>query len=323
MGPHIVRKLNGLGHEVTVFHRGQTIGDLPDSVKHMFGNRNRLDDFTADFKMLKPDVVVDMMLLNRTQAEMLVDVFKGISRRLVVASSCDVYLQYDLLRGVEEREVANHKINENAPLRNKLYPYRTMVPDEKHQLYDYDKILIEQVVISHPDLPATVLRLPMVYGPNDYQHRFWSYIKRMLDNRPTIILDKKQADWRITRGFVENCAGAIITAALDKKAEYRIYNVGEPEALTEREWVRKIADIIGWKGDVVTFIKDKLPEHLKSDLNFEHHLNIDTGCIRGELRYEESVTIEDALNLTIEWEKANPPETFEDSFDYDAEDNVL
>ena len=221
MGPHIASKLNQLGHEVTVFHRGQTTGDLPDSVKHMFGNRNRLDDYTADFEKLQPDVVVDMMLLNQTQAEMLVDVFKGLSGRIVAASSCDVYLQYDLLRGVEEGEVTNDKTDEDAPLRKKLYPYRSMVPDETHQLYDYDKILVERVIMSQSDLPGTVLRLPMVYGPNDYQHRFWSYIKRMLDNRPAIILDKKQADWRITRGFAENCAGAIVAAVVNDKAQNR------------------------------------------------------------------------------------------------------
>jgi nucleoside-diphosphate-sugar epimerase len=37
-------------------------------------------------------------------------------------------------------------------------------------------------------LPGTVLRLPTVYGPGDYQHRLFEYLKRMDDGRPAILL---------------------------------------------------------------------------------------------------------------------------------------
>jgi nucleoside-diphosphate-sugar epimerase len=323
MGPHVAQQLTERGHKVTLFHRNVTTADLPGNTEHIYGDRNRLEDFKAEFKKIKPDIVIDMMLLNESQAKTLVEVFTGLAGCLIVAGSCDVYLQYDLLRGEEVGKVLNDRLTEEAPLRKKLYPYRAMVPDKNHQLYDYDKILVERAVMSHPELPATVLRLPMVYGPNDYQHRFWSYIKRMLDHRSAIILDKKQANWQITRGFAENCAGAIVAAALKEKARNRIYNVGEPEVRSEKEWVRKLAGIIGWNGNIVILDKENLPEHLQSDLYFEHHLNIDTGRIRKELGYVESVDIDEALARTIGWEKENPPQAFEDSFDYTSEDEIL
>jgi hypothetical protein len=50
--------------------------------------------------------------------------------------------------------------------------------------------------MSEPDLPATILRLPMGYGPGDYQHRLPSYLKRMDDKRPAIILPRSVAGWR-------------------------------------------------------------------------------------------------------------------------------
>ena len=43
---------------------------------------------------------------------------------------------------------------------------------------DYDKNLVELAVMNTPSLPGTILRLPAVYGPRDYQHRMFSFLKR-------------------------------------------------------------------------------------------------------------------------------------------------
>ncbi len=76
---------------------------------------------------------------------------------------------------------------EDAPLRDRRYPYRGEVPratdDPERWLDDYDKILVEQAVMGELSLPGTVLRLPMVYGPGDLQHRLFPYVKRMADRR--------------------------------------------------------------------------------------------------------------------------------------------
>ena len=34
-GPHVVRRLVEMGHEVTIFHRGQHEADLPPEVRHI------------------------------------------------------------------------------------------------------------------------------------------------------------------------------------------------------------------------------------------------------------------------------------------------
>jgi hypothetical protein len=112
------------------------------------------------------------------------------------------------LRGVEHAPPNDCRVDESSPLRRKLFPYRESVPGADHDLYDYDKILVEREVMSEPALPATALRLPMVYGPGDYQHRFYGWVRRMLDGRPAIIMERGQGEWRITRGYVENCAEA-------------------------------------------------------------------------------------------------------------------
>jgi nucleoside-diphosphate-sugar epimerase len=189
---------------------------------------------------------------------------------------------------------------------------------------DYDKILVERTVMGAPDLAGTVLRLPMVYGPRDGQHRLFEYLKRMDDGRPAILLEQGLARWRWTRGYVENVAAAIALAVADEQASGRIYNVGEVEALSTADWVRKIGAAAGWKGQVCVVAEERLPDRLRPGIHTEHHLVTDSTRIRKELGYAESVSQDEALRRTVAWQRAHPPEKIDPGqFDYATEDAVL
>jgi nucleoside-diphosphate-sugar epimerase len=246
---------------------------------------------------------------------------------VVVISSQDVYQAYGFLIGIETGPVDSKPLTEDAPLRQVLYPYRGETPreadDPRQYLDDYDKILVETTVLDDADLPGTVLRLPMVYGPGDYQHRLFPYLKRMDDGRPVILLDAGLAQWRWTRAYVDNVAAAIVKALTDEQADGQIYNVGEIEALPTVSWVQEIGKAAGWKGEVIQVPSDQLPDHLKPGMNTDHHLVTDSGRIRRELGYQEVLPLKDALERTVSWERQHPPENVDPSqFDYDAENAI-
>ena len=250
--------------------------------------------------------------------------FRGIAGRIVALSSQDVYRSYGVLWKKEETAPNTTPITEDAPLRTVLYPYRALASGEDDFKYTYDKIPVEQIVMSDADLPGSILRLPAVYGIGDKQHRFFEYIKRMDDKRPAILLKEELARWRWTRGYVENIADAIALATTDERARGRIYNLGEPHTLKESEWVRAVGQAAGWMGKVIIVPKDKLPEHLNTPFDYEHDLEIDTSRIRRELGYAERISREEALRQTVAWERANPPtEVDPKQLDYAAEDVVL
>src|SRR5205823_7436702 len=163
-----------------------------------------------------------------------------------VIISVDVYRAYERFRKADPGPPDPAPLTEGSPLRDKLYPYRSMAKSADEFMYHYDKILMEREVMSRPEaLPVTVLRLPMVYGPGDYQHRLFPYLKRMDDGRPAILLPEGWAQNRVSRGYVEGVAAAIVLAVLDDRATGRVYNVAEPEALSELEWVRRIGEAVG------------------------------------------------------------------------------
>jgi nucleoside-diphosphate-sugar epimerase len=228
------------------------------------------------------------------------------------------------LWGKEQHEPDPVPLDEDAPLRQKLYPYRGLetVPfDHKDK---YEKILVERSVLSQPELPGTILRLPSVYGPGVRYHRLWPYVKRMQDRRPAILLEEGQARWRWTRGYVENVAAALALALTDQRAQSRVYNVGEQDALTEAECVLALGEAAGWSGRIVILPRAGVPVHLKTNFNWQYHLAMDTNRIRNELGYSEPIAREEGLRRTLEWEWGNPPEGYNaELFDYPAEDSVL
>jgi nucleoside-diphosphate-sugar epimerase len=326
MGPAVARRLLADGHEVTVFHRGQTLGDLPPEVEHLYGERGNLSASRADFERLAPEVVLDMIAFTERDAQELTATFRELARRVVVISSQDVYRAYGRLRRTEPGPPDPVPLDEAAPLRERPYPYRgetPRAPDDPQRWQDeYDKIPVERVVMSEPALPATVLRLSAVYGPGDEQHRVGDYLRRMDVGRRAIVLDDRAAGWRWTHGYVENVADAIALAATDERAAGETYNVGEENALSMAEWVRAIGRAAGWTGRVATVPRAELPASLVVELDFEHAFVSATGRIRQELGYAERVTREEGLRRSVAWERARP-QADAPTPDYAAEDEVL
>jgi nucleoside-diphosphate-sugar epimerase len=189
-------------------------------------------------------------------------------------------------------------------------------------MYHYEKILVERVLSAGP-LPATVLRLPAVYGAGDPYHRFRPYIKRMQDRRPVILLDSSQAVWRWTHGYVEDVASAIATVTLDDRAVGKVYNVGEAVVPTVEERVRRIGEQTGWSGRVAALTRTRLPEHLRVPYETRQELIMDTRKVRSELGWKEAVSGDDGMRRTIEWEQTNSAPGDPTAAEYEAEDRAL
>jgi nucleoside-diphosphate-sugar epimerase len=320
IGPHLVRALADAGHRVAVFHRGTTVARLPAGVEHLHGDVGDLAPHAEAFARFAPEAVIHMYAMTPRHAEEAVRAFRGRTGRLVVLSSADVYRARNRLLGVEPGPPDPVPLAEDAPLRSVHYPYRAdRRPDDP--LYDYDKVLVERIAMEAGDLPATVLRLPFVYGPGDHQHRLFDYLRRMDAGRPALAIDAGLAGWRCTRGYAGNVAAAIALAAVHPRAAGRIYNVGEAETFTEAEWVRRVGDAAGWAGEVVPVPAGTLPGH-RPGVDWTQHLVQDTGRIRDELGYAPEVPLETWTERTVAWERAHPPDAAP-PFDAAAEDAAL
>jgi nucleoside-diphosphate-sugar epimerase len=328
IGPHVVRHLAEMGHEVAIFHTGEHEADLPEQVRHVHHAWARIPvmGIPDELKELAPDVVLHMVPIGERDARVVVDGFRGVAGRLVAISSMDVYRLYGKLHRTESGPPEELPLNEDSPLREKLYPYREDSPragdDPRKWMDDYEKILAERVVMGKPELPGTVLRLPMVYGPGTL--RDFEYVKRIADGRSVIPLEEGVARWRGPRGYVENVAYGVALAVGDSRAAGRIYNIGEEESPSGEEWVRRIGLAAGWGGKVVVVPAERMPEPMRFTGNFEQDWLVDTGRIRREIGYREIISQEEGLRRTVAWQRDNlPSEVDAAQFDYEAEDAML
>jgi nucleoside-diphosphate-sugar epimerase len=322
IGPPAVERLLEYGHDVTVFHRGESEGGELAAVPHIHGDRAHLDDFADELRSVAPEVVLDMAPMFERDALAATRAVRGVAKRFVAISSVDVYRAYGRLHGSEPGPVEPMPLAEDAPLREKLYPYRG---ERGGKMDDYDKILVERTVMSAPDVLGTVLRLPAVHGERDYQRRLFMEVARIDAKRPAMLVSASESTWRWSRAYAGNVADAIALVVTDGRAAGRVYNMVEPAAPTQLEWLREVGRIAGWRGEVVVIPNKLMPPHPAGVTNnYAQSIVVDSARIRAELGYAERVSWDDGIARAVAWERANPPERVNPKWiDYAAEDRAL
>jgi nucleoside-diphosphate-sugar epimerase len=273
VGLAAVRQLASAGHALAVFHRGEHDAELPRGVTRFRSPAAAAMPVRAipdDLRRFEPDIVVHMIAMGEDDMAAAMRAFAGIARRIVVPSSGDVYRAFGILRGTEPGEPDPAPLNEDSPVRANLFPYREPDTEPESLAYSYDKILVERVAMSEPLLPATILRFPKIYGPDDNQ------------NLATVYGFRHQPHWRWTHGHSANVAAAVALATLDDRASGRIYNVGEAHTPTMKERLARLP------------ARDDVPIS-PLDANFDQPIVYDTSRIRGELGYCEPVDEAEAM----------------------------
>lgn len=296
VGPYVVKQLVDRGAQVTLFHRGQR--EPPDvaGADHVHGDFEQFGDHVAELAAREPEVVIDVSPGIGKSGHGILH-FLGVARRGVVLTSMDVYRAMSVLWQVKGAgDVQEMPVTEDGELRTGRSP--DLTPD-----FEFDNLEVERAVAeTATQFPVTVLRLPVTYGPLDTQRRLRTYVRQMAEAQPTIVLDARLARLRLSRGYVENIAAAVVAAASDERVTgHRTYNVGEPNALSEADWVRAIGAAFGWKGEVVVAEPAVLPTELQVPLPAQD-IFADTSRIRAELGYEESIGQDEGLRRSIEWE---------------------
>lgn len=249
--------------------------------------------------------VVDLLAYTEADTLDLLAAFDGCVERWIMASSCDVYRNYEGLHRKAEVEPVLAALGETSPLRTTRYPYRRLprLPADASESWmdDYDKIPLEEAVRARTGLQATILRLPMVYGPNDRQRRFRWIIGPMRAGAESLRVDPAWAAWRTTYGYVADVADAVATATRHPAAAGRTFNLGRGD-LDHRGWIARFADVLGWRGEVEESAAPPGSPLAALDLRFP--LAIHTGSFRETCGWREPTALDEALLRTAEDEAA-------------------
>lgn len=311
-GPALVHELLERQHEVTFLHRGQTCDPRTSGAREIIANREDESQLIDAIAANSPDIVVDMIPFTADDAAITKKACQGVVSRVVALSSIDVYLAYGRIHRTEPGPLQPTPLTETSDLRE------TDRPEGPKS----DKIAVERTLMDDSNLSATILRLPAIYGARDKHRRLRGYLKRMDDGRPTILLAESLATWKFSRGYVDNVAHAIVLAIESEPAAGEVFNVAEPRAMTELEFVEAIGEAAGWEGEIRIIPDLQLPKYLQPSVNFEQDWEVDTQKIRAQLGYSEVVDEQEAIRRTVDWERQNPPEVEPFECDYEQEDQA-
>lgn len=290
-------------HELAIFHRGNTALGLVKGVKEIAGNRNdaaALGQAIADFA---PEVVVDIILSSKQQAEALIQMCEPAAQRLVAISSSDVYRAFDVFLGRIDGSIEPTPLMENSRLRDQYYLYKNLDVQNLPPWVtsDYEKIEVEKAIMNAKNLAGTVVRLPMLYGHGDAQKRFHEIFGwQAKDDK--IFIDQATFNWRGCWGCIDNVIEAIRLAVVQQQASGQIYHIADLAHMSYGEILTICNEIAGWAGEVhVLRQSDKTLEtclrttmHCPS-LNLGQSMALDTSKIEKQLGFKPIVDPREAL----------------------------
>jgi nucleoside-diphosphate-sugar epimerase len=296
IGKAIVAELVGHGHQVLVVHRGETEpADLHRSVEHLHVSRADLHDREYRLQAWLPDAAVDCMAMSRDDATSALSALpQGI--RLVALSSQDVYRAFaSVWAGTVTDTVP---IDESAPVRSEP------APDRGDGRAADEKLHVEDEYLAHR---ATVLRLPMVYGADDYQRREEFILRRVRAGRRRIPIGSGTFLW--SKAHVADVAVAT-RRALEADvmiAGGHVYNVAEQTTPSVELWARQILDAAGAGDTELAHVPDDIvPEDLRITRTIRQHLLISSDRIRADLDWSDTDSAK-AVSSSVDWHLAHPP----------------
>jgi nucleoside-diphosphate-sugar epimerase len=166
-------------------------------------------------------------------------------------------------------------------------------------LYALTKIYAEQacsLFTEKYDLKTVTFRLFPPYGPADNERRLIPYVLKNLFENKSIKLTTGKQKWDFT--YVDDIVNAYYKLLSLPKfpQKHEIFNIGTGKAVSVREVVSKIKDILGTDMDLEW---GSIP-HRKNEIWFN---SADTKKTKEILNWHPKVTIDKGLELTVKWYK--------------------
>lgn len=162
VGRHIAQAAIDSGHDVTLFHRGKTGGDLFPQVTHLTGDRDGNLSALAGGSW---DATVDVCAYFPRQVRSLAAALGGRGGRYLFISSVSAY---------SPTVPANY--DESAPLAAADDSGATEITNQN---YGGLKVACEQVSIEVFGPQTTIIRPTYVIGPHDRSYRFTWWVDRL------------------------------------------------------------------------------------------------------------------------------------------------
>jgi len=240
IGRALVAELLKAGHEVWVLHR-RPAHDLGKRVGSLVADRNDPEQMRRVLAGTRFDVVFDNVYdwergTTAAQVEATARACAGALHRYVFMSSVAAY-----------GDGLNHHEGD------------ALAPDDHPDVYVRNKAMSERALFrlhQRVGLPVVTIRPPFIYGPGNPFYREAFFWDRMRDKRPLIL----PGDGRRLMQFVyvKDLVAAMLKAAESPSAVGHAFNIANPRALTQAEFIELLAAAAGKETKVVRIPRERI-----------------------------------------------------------------
>jgi nucleoside-diphosphate-sugar epimerase len=325
-GVLIVEGLLERGFAVTMLHRGFHETPFGDRIEVLRSDPYNLETLQRDLEGRSFDLAVVTYGHLRHVATALVD---KTPRLISVGGAAPIFKGWGEMTSINPWETTHATpllLEEDHPLSREEGIDRFAGAVRKTEL---------AVMASHEEgkYEVTHFRYPLVYGPKNICPAEWGIIRRVRDQRRTLILPGGGLTI-VARGFSANMAHAILLAVDDAKSSAgQIYNLSDETLQYNYEWVQRLCKIMGHEFETIELPFSFLPPGFRAtppQLLYRHHCALDISKVKQQLGYRDKVGLDEALERTVKWYMDNPlPPGHEtegnlgDPFDYEYEDALV
>ncbi len=260
----------GRGNAVTVINRGTK--KQPEGVTHICCDREQLGD---TLKGRHFDLIIDTAY-TKAQVQALVE--SGVSfDDYVFISSSAVYPETGTQPFTEEQECR----------------YNTVWKD-----YGMNKIEAEQYLTENVP-SAYILRPPYFYGKYENLYRELFAFDCAAQDRPFCL--PPRGDIKLQFFSVDDLCRFIVIL-LEKHPEEHIFNVGDPQTVTIREWIELCYKTVGKKAEFISAGKEFPQRAYFCFYDYEYVLDVS----RQQKLMPDMISLEQGLREEYEWYISDP-----------------
>lgn len=257
------------GHEVYVLNRNTR--EQSEGVNLIQADRHELGDILKEYYF---DVVIDTAYTAR-DVNLLLDALGDYEDYILISSSA-VYPEFVTQPFLEDTTLAVNKY---------------------WGKYGTDKIEAEETLIKR-NPAAYIIRPPYLYGPMNNVYREAFVFDCALADRKFYL--PKNGDMKLQFFHIHDLC-RFIDIFLTKRPEQRIYNVGNRDAISIKDWVKLCYDVVGKNVEFFNVYEDIEQRSFFSFYNYEYYLDV-------SMQYElmpDVKPMKEGLKETFEWYRNN------------------
>lgn len=247
-GKEIVRLLSEAGHNVGVFTRGNLPVHHIAPHQHIQGDRENPEDLKRAAETERWDVVIDNIAYSAAHVRAALKAFSDVSH-YVLCSTVSVYryIPSPYPQPMKEGGVS--------------FDFQPSEEDlnDVHWKYARGKLDAERECMKQRKVPWTILRPPVVYGPEDPTERGFWYLARMLTGGPLLLANGGVQSFRIISSL-DTATAFLQVVENRKKVLKKAYFIGQQEIITLKDFIGESARAMGLMPDYLDVPADILGE---------------------------------------------------------------